>query len=929
MEDGLPSNFVYRAVQDSSGFIWFCTDKGLVKFDGVTFKNFELDKRLPHNDIFDIHIDKDEKLWLSTFNAVCYIKNDSIHFLDMPNKQEAGLVNHRFMGKEHHWVQFRGSTHRYFYATNDILTEIKFDKHRLWIDQKAKDISVNYSLDSIYQTFKSQKLTESNSVLQLLISKSFFHQGLINFKHRSLVMHSDSVSILQAEHSEVKAYSDLWGHNPMITKVRYNENAIVLNGEKESFVINEKFEQIDSLQFLIDKSFNSFIFDNESNLWLCENTGITYINQNPQVAKHFKLEDPEDSFVSLIVDHKDNLILATKNGRILQYEIDQSLNELYDFDLESLDKIILDDTGQKLYLHDFKKGLFYMSLPKNKEVQSELNPIVTNYSKSSKDFNLNKSNEIVLASSGGAYVYENGIASKIHHKRSYSILSDNDAIYIGTTEGLFEFFRDTIVQIDSSNFNQYIHSLYQDKSNELYILSNKSGLWKKNNKQIDIVKGTENLFVNNMTSDETNTLWLATTSGLYKLIEDAENMNMLSKFGNSYGIKDQNIVDIVHSKNHIYAISEKKLYSIPISETKIKKKSKFYFNDLLVNNTLLDTEYLKDLKYKQNNIEVNFNTISYTDLGNFSYKWKLLPTSTEWQETQENSLLFNSLSSGEYELLVSAYDSEGNILHENQQLLFTINKPWYTTNTFILLLLGLLGISFYFVDKNRQMVQKKKADEKNEIQRQFYELRLKAVQAQMNPHFIFNALNSIQKFIYQKSPAEANQYIVKFSKLMRMILESTNKNYSTLQEEIELLDNYVSLEQLRFEHSFDVSFQIAESINTNQLLIPSTLMQPFVENAINHGLSAKEGQGHLWLRFDIRENQLIAEIEDNGIGREKAKELKKGNHVSRALGIIEERKIILLQRDNYKLDFQYEDIVDENELNAGTKLTLSIPLIYD
>jgi len=179
--------------------------------------------------------------------------------------------------------------------------------------------------------------------------------------------------------------------------------------------------------------------------------------------------------------------------------------------------------------------------------------------------------------------------------------------------------------------------------------------------------------------------------------------------------------------------------------------------------------------------------------------------------------------------------------------------------------------------------------------------------------------------IYLKSPEQANQYIVKFSKLMRLILDSTNRKFTSLSDEIKMLNLYISLEQLRFDNVFTHEVQIDNALNPEDTFIPSNFLQPFIENAINHGLAPKQNGGKLNIRFKSTDEGVVCEIEDNGVGRKNAKNLKKNNHISRALKIIEERIEILKEQEKYAIDLAFTDLEKLNGESLGTVVTLKLP----
>jgi len=207
--------------------------------------------------------------------------------------------------------------------------------------------------------------------------------------------------------------------------------------------------------------------------------------------------------------------------------------------------------------------------------------------------------------------------------------------------------------------------------------------------------------------------------------------------------------------------------------------------------------------------------------------------------------------------------------------------------------------------------------ERNEIQQNLKASQLTAMRAQMNPHFIFNALNSIQDFIIQEDKRSANRYLSKFSKLMRNVLDASDKKKITLKKEIEYLELYLSLESLRIDDDFEYIFDIETDINVNNILIPSMLLQPYVENALKHGLMHRKGKKKLTIRFSKNcpfdgweNNHLFCEIEDNGIGRVAAEllKVKSAIHKSRATQIVNERLEVLRQMGNLDIDITMEDV---------------------
>jgi LytS/YehU family sensor histidine kinase len=198
----------------------------------------------------------------------------------------------------------------------------------------------------------------------------------------------------------------------------------------------------------------------------------------------------------------------------------------------------------------------------------------------------------------------------------------------------------------------------------------------------------------------------------------------------------------------------------------------------------------------------------------------------------------------------------------------------------------------------------------------------------MNPHFIFNSLTSIQSFIFEEDKLLAGKYIADFAALMRLILENSREEFIILEKEISTLKYYFELQKLRYENKFDYSIFVDPSLNLEFDLIPPMLGQPFVENSIKHGIVNKETKGQIDIRFNKRDGYLIFEIEDNGIGREKARQLKdaeSNKHISLALSITRERLENFNNRNRKKINFEIIDLV-MNDQPSGTLVKFEIPL---
>lgn len=251
--------------------------------------------------------------------------------------------------------------------------------------------------------------------------------------------------------------------------------------------------------------------------------------------------------------------------------------------------------------------------------------------------------------------------------------------------------------------------------------------------------------------------------------------------------------------------------------------------------------------------------------------------------------------------------------------LFLVDNDYMLLGSSVEIFVFTLGLGY----KSRGILM-----ENASIQQEVLQLEMSALRAQMNPHFIFNSLGSIQHLIRRDQKAEALQYLSKFSQLLRQILDSSNHSTVSLKEEIDLLENYVQLESLRFDGRFSYELVVDEALDVYNLEIPILLVQPHVENAILHGLLPKKGPARLSVSFVDQGEQILCTVEDNGVGRQKSVELKSArgvSHQSRGLSIVAQRVSHLHGKESDSQIIQITDIVDRQNEVAGTRVSILIP----
>jgi hypothetical protein len=349
-----------------------------------------------------------------------------------------------------------------------------------------------------------------------------------------------------------------------------------------------------------------------------------------------------------------------------------------------------------------------------------------------------------------------------------------------------------------------------------------------------------------------------------------------------------------------------------------------YFTDFLVNNKKMNSSPKMALKYNENNINIKFKTIHFKSLGNYSYRYRLKGLDNKWYTSPSNikNINFLALTPGDYKFQINI--KIGKKYTPIQEIEFEIYKPFWSQIWFLSIAILMLIALMYSVYRWAEF----KTRRGEELKEQLALSQLTALRSQMNPHFIFNVLNAVQGLIYSNQKSKASDYLGKFSDLMRKILDTSDKNEVTIEKEFETIDLYISLEKARFDNDFEYRITFPYNVDLNNYTIPSMIIQPFVENAIKHGLMHKSGFKQLDIKVELLEDVWCFTIDDNGIGR-KASEVinqKIKKHISFATKAIDNRVELINKITNTVIDIETIDKKSLAGESLGTRIKIYIPI---
>lgn len=488
--------------------------------------------------------------------------------------------------------------------------------------------------------------------------------------------------------------------------------------------------------------------------------------------------------------------------------------------------------------------------------------------------------------------------------------------------------------IENSLIGNSLESLFKDSKGRLWLgsLEGLSIFEEKTNTFTNFTRknGLDDTSISDIIEDENGQIWVSTFDGLYtyeesenelKKIEKSSTINQhfsqrgLFKYKSKIYAAGKNGIDVIKTDPREQNIIPPKVQLVNIFSNEKKTSS----------NRNLETLSEINISPKHRNSKLQFSPIHYATSNSKELQFRS-EKGNEWNNVASSRKIdLSLLPYGRQTLEVRASNADG-IWSEPKIYSLNIQRPWYKTWWFSLLgLAAILGV-IYAMYKWRLIQELKIQKQQLQIDRQIAEIELKALKAQMNPHFVFNSLNSVKALILQKKTDEAITYLTSFSNLIRKILNNSNDKFIRLQDEIDTVKLYLELESLRFDDAFSFDINIDDRISTDFVEIPALLLQPYIENAIWHGLLPKK-EGKKELKISIQEINEAIEIiiEDNGIGRKASQQIKtrsKSKAKSLGMTINNQRIDLLKQLYGNEASIQIIDLIDEMNHASGTKVIL-------
>ena len=955
----ISSGEMHTVFEDKQGYIWLGTTGGLDRFDPRTnhVKHFSLlagNKSSPHlGYIYSVFQDSYNYIWISTDVALFRMDHKTGAYKQIPLSKkdgsgvpspvtaykgsvntEKGIWMHTNEGLVYYDHASQQFYHRYhnpeqkpvFNASNK-LTQVSASE--LCIDQKKNMYFINSSSQLVRYNIETEKL--------------------------------DSFSFQSPQYAWKCCYSLTTDRRGNVWIGFRHGGLLFFDGGAGTF------------QSIIHQGINSLIRSNYiyslaedylGAMWVTTNNGIDIIDwYNRSVQQIYLSEDPR--FQNL---HYPSGMMSYDGGRYVYLPFFKGGLFRYDTRTDSLQHFpVTDPDEQHVSFADIEKnGAVWLGNTKSL-TRAMINHARISYSternKLSEALQKTKSSVTSIARSNNA-VYVKKVNGSIYRftgtdsleriqgygfMKQMNISKDSQHLlylnrdmnvvqrHLGTGEN------DTIRIAEKLSSTGFLYfnprDLVDDGNGNIWIASQNGVV--RYNIQHDTVyvyttaQGLANNFTYALCADQRKRVWVASLGGIdwydakrnvFKNVLLSASSTYMDSYGSAVETKDGIIFFVAGNK--LYRINPDKYFATPSLPYQLA------LNEVQVNGETIDhadVGQLKKLSHNQNRLLFRFGLLNFTQQGDVKYHYYLEGIDKRWIENADRSVVsYNALPPGRFIFHSKATDASGNLIGKEQAISFRIWAPFWKTNWFMLLALAVIVLVMYGLYSYRQRKQREKELQKMLMaESKFMNLRL-----QMNPHFLFNSLNSIQHLIVTRQHGKAYQYLTVFSHLLRSILQYAEKDFITLDTELHMLKMYLDLEAMRFKDSFHYEIIVDESIDQEEVMVPSLLLQPFVENAIWHGLLNKEGDKRLTITFRGGDTCLTCTVSDNGIGREKAAEFKKQQvdpfHESKGIRIVKERLVLLEQRTGKQSDIKVMDLYHDTDpvQSAGTMVEIIIPFYY-
>ncbi len=961
-EDGLPSNESYFVYRDSKDFLWFATDQGVVRFNGSRMERFELSD----NVVFKIREDSKGRVWFFTHTGrLSYFYKGAIHpyrYNDSIAKAfKTLIIGNAYVtdddeiiviaALDNFTISRNGVVKKFKYLTAGV-DSVVFNIRKL--DGKEYFTRIlrtnNLKVDTFHINLELKGRTISYKVP---VGLGVFPQyGCATKNEKEFFFFYGRTLVRLNEDGSFKAMT----FPVIISSIELNENLWVgfLNNSGAA-LLDTGLNIIYRDPSLNKKSVTSIRTDHEGGTWFSTlEKGIFYL-KNPHVSRitgDSSLNKP----VLRIFRTDDSSMLFANTDRIYRFsgkrissllKHDQHYSKITDMFVDNNQNLYAAGlrnpyTGTCTYVNYIKtndrlyKNIFFIfSLSKIIHRQGDI--YLVNRHEYSRLFKMPDDQGGKRLPGCIDWV---GTLDSTLYKPGFLFRDTKDQVWLGAINGFYRSnagenklleYRpaDTLFKKGMTCMDQLHNGLYtigirfggvalMRDSTVITTITEKDGLLSNAIKYLLPLK---------------DRLWVATGKGVsviqFRSYDPVR--YSITNIGKNEGLYNTIINQLVPSGSSILAATNNGIYEIANAEQFLTTRQKpvpFYINSLSYYRG--DTSDISSitLPYKNNKVVIRYSAVSFNLADEIKYYYRFDDADTSWHEIDATELLMENLIPGTYDLEIMAAIPIEKRFSEIKRLQIIVEKPWWQNNLLRVTAVLLMLAAIYIFLKRRIATVTRREQQNTALQAKMSELEQTALRSQMNPHFIFNCLTSIQQLIVTGNKDEANEYLVKFARLIRKTLELSRHSFISIEEETNYLSEYVELEQLRIPGQFEFSISIDPAINIEHTGIPNMMLQPVIENSIRHGIKHLENKkGKILVSLEQRADHILCTVTDNGVGRSAfGRPDESGISETKSYGMsIVSKRLEILSPGNEGRMLEITDLYNADGSAAGTKVILQLP----
>ena len=951
-DDGLASSEAYFILQGREGYIWISTDNGVSRFDGYAFRNYGLKDGLRENVIFWMQLDTLGRLWMQAMSGNLYYLegqtirpywNNSVllNFKDRLDTGKGFIVEGA--GETVHIATIKyglititqdGSVRNdarkapafmEVFERNGIAVnantglagpEANASLEKLLLQKRHTPVYFNTSEGSFSmsglplsrregQNYGAFRLAKGLYLIKMFNDAFLIDQGKLRwscyYPHHILSAHltADGQLLVGLHFQEgLRVY-------PSIDAMQKDEGTAWLHGQAVSYIMESQ----------------------DGGLWLATNeNGIFYAPANAIRVYGRESGLPSEKVTAITLGEAGTLYAGFVNGEIWRLNTAEST-------WSELPGIRAHGTARALYFNrNYRQlwaGLDILCYLQDKQwIQSATH---------APEGQLISMGNRITESPDGRRIWVCGhygfMSIELPQKqaanfcmgygqRTFAVRQDySGRVWVGQPEGLFEWKDGRLLSCQNLHpaFSLRVEDIALLPDSTLVVATKGGGIvfWKGNRfEQITTEQGLTADMMENVYTSKKGVTWAGTLNGLNRISGDWGNREVepITAF---HGLPSNEIYGICSRGDTIWVATNKGLACFSEKNQNLFSPKPILVS-VLANNQPAELSEPIRLPSAKNNLAISYLALNYKMKGQIPYRYRM--DGGNWATTMNRSLNFPALPPGERLFEVQAQNEDG-IWSESAILQFVIDPPWYAT--WWAKLLGIISIAL--IGPSIYLYRTGQLKKSHRIQLQMAELERSALQAQMNPHFIFNCLNSIQNYILQNEKEAAILYLGRFAALVRNMLNASVAGSIFLAEEVKLLNNYLELEKLRFKNRFTYRVEVAEGLDGYEIKIPPLLVQPYVENAVLHGMARRRKSGHVAVLFQQKDGYLEACVTDNGNGLPSGEEASDKAHQPYGMSITR-RRLELLASSREAQAVQTRTLLDAKGSVCGTEVTIRIGL---